>query len=126
MTTMMQENGRTVRRRLWLSVETGANGQDVLYQYTVQDNGNTEVAEQTFTSIRGFAGPMRNMTANMAVFYFKEMITAHNLRIDGTLAKKNLNPSPVHHSLRAVPFGDVDAWQEYQADDLNDAAQLGF
>lgn len=100
--TPQMPDGSTARgRQLYLgetSVRTGNKG---VFCYTIADQFNTQVAEQSYSQIEGIGGIMRVMDAWNAEFYFQEMVTAHNERISQKLAADGKEPVPL--SVTCIP-----------------------
>ena len=63
-------------------------------EYVVEDQGNSEKAEQTFSTLKGFKITMRSMTSSAAYFFLYYVTQTMNARFADELAKENKNPVP--------------------------------
>jgi hypothetical protein len=91
-------------------------------EYKVEDKGNTEVAEQTFSRVQVFGRVMYTMMAVMGDFFLMEMLIAHDDYVTKGLVRKHMNPTGGVAGLNHVPFAHGDAYEDFFADvdlDLN-------
>ena len=117
----LQVGGQQLRRRLWLRYELDlASNQQKLWQYKVEDRGNTEVAEQTFAQVQGFGSVMRVMSPVMAEFFLMEMLITHNEFLHYKLQEKGMHPSCGDARMTPDPFPLACVYEEFTADVMLD------
>mmetsp|Transcript_31930 Transcript_31930/g.51123 ORF Transcript_31930/g.51123 Transcript_31930/m.51123 type:complete len:226 (-) Transcript_31930:149-826(-) len=82
------------RRRVRKRVRAGAGLLQAIrwFEYVLEDDGDTEVAEQTFSRLRKYKGVMRNMRMWHAMFYLNIMIEHANHDIHCKLVRTGKNP----------------------------------
>jgi hypothetical protein len=74
----------------------------VWWEYVLRDDGNTEVAEQTFGKLDKFASAVKAMRAAMGRLFIMRMVDIHNTKITADLTRKGMHPYPASHA-RAMP-----------------------
>lgn len=87
---------RLVKRRRLRKKEKVGDGPfqlQVWFEYVLEDHGNTEVAEQTFSKLLKYKGVMRNMRMWHALFFLTIMVEHLNHDTHCGLVRSGKNPT---------------------------------